>query len=96
MKPSNGTSTQGEQLFKSILKPIHKYKSYGSDKSGPMSGRTDGRTHELTHPHTPKCSCDDYVLLTAIHMFFYFTQTYCIQGSKLGYSCLTFYQLTKF
>ena len=38
------------------LKSIHKYRSYGLDKS------TRIQEHALTH--TPKCHCDNYVLLT--------------------------------
>ena len=59
---SNDTSTcDGEQMYQVILKYIHKCRSYGPDKFG----RTDGRTHALTHAHTRNCHCDNYVRLTA-------------------------------
>ena len=46
------STSDGEQLCKTILKSIHNCRSYGPDEFGRM------------HTHTLNCHCDNYISLT--------------------------------
>ena len=48
------------RMYQIILKSIHKYRSYGPDKSGRMNA-----SMHIAHVHTPKCDYEDYVSVTS-------------------------------